>query len=148
MKTLLVSTLFLFVAGSFISADFKNNDISRDNAFHKSLTRISSLESNIQSLNESELKEEFRRIANSIDVLKERYPDLNNPSTAGITVQNAVDKLASENNAMVHGDSCFREFVQSVFACFRGCTTHQALKACLSTACTNFQVCKDGGPRR
>lgn len=140
----------LFIAGVVtISATKKSlPDLSRDQTFITSVEGISTIPMKFQSTDETQLNEELRKLANSIELLKEKYPDLNNPGTAGGATNDAINRLAREHKSYMHGDTCFRDFVKEVFTCFRNCPTHAVLKACLSAACTNLQVCKEGGPRR
>jgi len=140
----------LFIAGVVtISATKKNlPDLSRDQTFVNSVDHIATIPMKFHSSDETLLNDELKKIANSIDVLKKNYPDLNNPGTAGITTNDAVNKLARENKTTIHGDTCLRDFVKEFFTCFRSCSSHSVLKACLSTACANYQDCKDGGPSR
>lgn len=146
MKSLLLFVFLLVGGGLFISATKKsyNAELNRDEVFTKNI--VSVLASLKHGENDTEFNAEFKKIAKSIAMLQEKYPDLNNPEATRAAINQAMDKLSRENSA-IHGDTCLREFVQSIFACFRACPTQQALKACFTAACTSYQACKEGGER-
>ena len=146
MKSLLLFVFLLLGGVLFISATKKSYhpELNRDEAFTKNI--VSVLASLKHGQNENEFNAEFRKIASSITMLQEKYPDLNNPETTRAAINQAMDKLAREN-AVMHGDTCLREFVYAIFTCFRACTNQQALKACFTAACTSYQACKEGGER-
>jgi hypothetical protein len=147
MKTLLLTAFLIVGGGLFISATKKDyrSELNRDEIFTKNI--ISELASLKNSGNDIEFNVEFTKLAKSIALLQEKYPDLNNSTTGRLLIDKAMDKLAKENRAAIHGDTCLRQFVHAVFACFRVCTTQQALKACFTAACTSYQACKEGGER-
>src|SRR6185295_4489338 len=140
MKSLLLFVFLLLGGGLFISATKKSShaELNRDEVFTKNI--VSVLASLKHGENENEFNAEFRKIANSIAVLLQKYPELNNPETTRGAINQAMDKLAREN-AVIHGDTCLREFVYAIFTCFRACPTQQALKACFTAACTSYQAC-------
>ncbi len=146
MKSLLLFVFLLVGGGLFISATKKtyHSELNRDEIFTKNV--VSVLTSLRNGENETAFNAEFKKLANSIAVLQGKYPDLNNSESARLAINQAMDKLTSENTAM-HGDTCLREFVHAIFACFRACTTQQAVKACFTAACTSYQACKEGGER-
>lgn len=148
MKTLFLFISLIIVGSISISANKKNlKDLGSDQTFTKSVALISSLPANFQTATEVQLNEEFKKLANSIDLLRERYPDLNNPVTAEVLINKAIDRLASENRTFVHGDTCLRDLVKAIFSCFCGPGPRETVKACLATACANYQACKAGENR-
>jgi hypothetical protein len=148
MKALLLFGLLVITSAAFISATKKSYhpNLSRDEMFTKSVNVVSSLEAVIQSGDKVRFDNEFRKLANSIAILQEKYPDLKDNSSAS-AINRAMDDLARENKMSIHGDTCLKNLVTAVFACFRSCLNNQALKVCLSAACASYQDCKVGGSR-
>ena len=149
MKALLLFALLIITSAAFISATKKSYrpELSRDEMFTKSISAVSSLEAFAQSGDKTQFDNEFRKLATTITALEEKYPDLKSSSSATAAISRAMDKLSREDRMSIHGDTCLKDLVTAVFACFRSCLNQQALKACLSAACATYQDCKDGGSR-
>jgi hypothetical protein len=150
MKALLLIGFLVFSSILFISATKKtyHPELARDEAFTQSISSVSSLKAIVYTGDKVQFDNEFRKLARSMALLQEKYPDLSNTTSATSAINHALDNLNGESRTAVHGDTCLRPFIHAVFACFRTCTNHTALKACLTAACTSYQDCKDGGPRR
>jgi hypothetical protein len=146
MKALLLFVVLIISGGVFISATKKDHrsQLSREEVFTNDIVSAVTALQDVKS--GVDRNTEFVKLAQSIEVLQQKYPDLMNGNLDYIAANKALDKLGRENSAM-HGDTCLRELVHAIFACFRVCTSHQALKTCLTAAYTSYQACKEGGER-
>ncbi len=147
MKTLCLFVSLVIVGSISISARKDLKDLGSDQTFIKSVALISSLPTNFQTETQAQLNEEFKKLANSIALLKENYPDLNSPGAADILITKAMDKLANENKAIIHGDTCLRDLIKAIFTCFCTSGPRETVNACLATACASYKACKEGGNR-
>lgn len=84
-------------------------------------------------------------IGSSIQVLTNKYPELNNETTSASVIKLSMDKMQSGGKlinpagTVIH--ECLRQLYASVVACIRNSRTHQQLILCLQVAYAQFNAC-------
>ena len=142
MKTIFALVLLIGLGVLTISAlNHRTVELKNDKLFVSTVMETSRLPSSLINANETQLNE----LANAFVVLKKKYPELNNQSTAGNTISEALNQLKREGT--MNCDPCLQDLVKAVFSCFCSSGPRSAMQSCLATACANYQACKAGQNR-
>jgi len=142
MKTIFTLVLLIGLGVLTISAlNHRNVELKNDKLFVSSVIETSRLPSSFANTNEAQLNE----LANEFVMLKNKYPELNNPSTAGNAIGVALNQLKKDGT--INCDPCLQDFVKAVFNCFCSSGPRSAMQSCIATACANYQACKAGNNR-